>query len=81
MNIYIDDFQGVSIVKIFLFQLQRKRHIGNDIVAIIFQEENTPFTPDMIASHFLHSYIVVQPILSLDGTTSEYKVSRVQATH
>ncbi|KAI4826721.1 hypothetical protein KUCAC02_030155, partial [Chaenocephalus aceratus] len=24
-------------------QLQRKRHIGNDIVAIVFQEENTPF--------------------------------------
>lgn len=29
-------------------QLQRKRHIGNDIVAIVFQEENTPFCPDMI---------------------------------
>lgn len=43
-------------------QLQRKRHIGNDIVAIIFQEGNTPFVPDMIASHFLHTYIVVQPV-------------------
>ncbi|KAL7986998.1 hypothetical protein Chor_005917, partial [Crotalus horridus] len=41
-------------------QLQRKRHIGNDIVAIIFQDENTPFVPDMIASNFLHAYIVVQ---------------------
>ncbi|GAA6107302.1 rap1 GTPase-activating protein 1 isoform X1 [Tachysurus ichikawai] len=41
-------------------QLQRKRHIGNDIVAILFQEENTPFVPDMIASNFLHAYIVVQ---------------------
>ncbi|KAI6194084.1 Rap-GAP domain-containing protein [Aphelenchoides besseyi] len=43
-------------------QLQRKRHIGNDIVSIIFQEENTPFSPDMIASNFLHAYIIVQPI-------------------
>lgn len=43
-------------------QLQRKRHIGNDIVAIVFQEENTPFSPSMIASHFLHSFIVVQPV-------------------
>lgn len=43
-------------------QLQRKRHIGNDIVSIVFQEENTPFTPDMIASHFLHTFIVVQVI-------------------
>lgn len=42
------------------FQLQRKRHIGNDIVAIVFQEENTPFVPDMIASNFLHAYVVVQ---------------------
>lgn len=29
-------------------------------MAIIFQEENTPFVPDMIASNFLHAYIVVQ---------------------
>lgn len=43
-------------------QLQRKRHIGNDIVALVFQDENTPFMPTMIASHFLHSFIVVQPI-------------------
>ncbi|XDV35394.1 hypothetical protein PO909_005353, partial [Leuciscus waleckii] len=41
-------------------QLQRKRHIGNDIVAVVFQEENTPFVPDMIASNFLHAYVVVQ---------------------
>ncbi|KAJ4927386.1 hypothetical protein JOQ06_015117 [Pogonophryne albipinna] len=41
-------------------QLQRKRHIGNDIVAIVFQEENTPFVPDMIQSNFLHGYVVVQ---------------------
>lgn len=42
-------------------QLQRKRHIGNDIVAIVFQEQNTPFTPEMVASHFLHAFIVIQP--------------------
>lgn len=43
-------------------QLQRKRHIGNDIVAIIFQEEETSFCPDKIVSHFLHAFIVVQVI-------------------
>uniref|UniRef100_A0A183CD73 Rap-GAP domain-containing protein n=1 Tax=Globodera pallida TaxID=36090 RepID=A0A183CD73_GLOPA len=43
-------------------QLQRKRHIGNDIVAVVFQEQNTPFCPDMIASNFLHAYLVVHPI-------------------
>ncbi|XP_035697160.1 rap1 GTPase-activating protein 1-like isoform X2 [Branchiostoma floridae] len=55
-------------------QLQRKRHIGNDIVCIIFQEENTPFTPDMIASHFLHAFIVVQPLNACSENT-HYKVS------
>uniref|UniRef100_A0A8L0DMQ7 Rap-GAP domain-containing protein n=1 Tax=Oncorhynchus mykiss TaxID=8022 RepID=A0A8L0DMQ7_ONCMY len=41
-------------------QLQRKRHIGNDIVAAVFQEGATPFVPDMIASNFLHAYVLVQ---------------------
>lgn len=41
-------------------QLQRKRHIGNDIVAVVFQEEATPFVPDIIASNFLHAYVLVQ---------------------
>lgn len=55
-------------------QLQRKRHIGNDIVAIVFQEENTPFIPGVIASHFLHAYIVIQPINpNTDNVT--YKVA------
>lgn len=55
-------------------QLERKRHIGNDIVAIIFQEANTPFSPDMIASHFLHAFIVIQPI-EPNTPNARYKVS------
>ncbi|XP_056414419.1 rap1 GTPase-activating protein 2 isoform X3 [Hyla sarda] len=55
-------------------QLQRKRHIGNDIVAIVFQEENTPFVPDMIASNFLHAYIVVQ-VENPETDLTTYKVS------
>ena len=44
-------------------------------MAIIFQEENTPFVPDMIASNFLHAYIVVQA--ENPGTeTPSYKVRR-----
>lgn len=54
-------------------QLQRKRHIGNDIVAIVFQEGNTPFSPDMIASHFLHAFIVVEPI-EPNTPNARYKV-------
>ncbi|NWI99247.1 RPGP2 protein, partial [Crypturellus undulatus] len=55
-------------------QLQRKRHIGNDIVALIFQEENTPFVPDMIASNFLHAYVVVQ-LESAQAESPSYRVS------
>ncbi len=54
-------------------QLQRKRHIGNDIVAIVFQDSNTPFAPDMITSHFLHAYIVVQAING-EGEDVKYKL-------
>ncbi|XP_069096186.1 rap1 GTPase-activating protein 1 isoform X1 [Pleurodeles waltl] len=57
-------------------QLQRKRHIGNDIVAIVFQDENTPFVPDMIASNFLHAYIVVQ----LESTSEENTLYKVSVT-
>ncbi|XP_068505247.1 rap1 GTPase-activating protein 1 isoform X5 [Syngnathus scovelli] len=55
-------------------QLQRKRHIGNDIVAIVFQEENTPFVPDMIASNFLHGYVVIQVVNPCSDNVL-YKVS------
>ncbi|XP_050736059.1 rap1 GTPase-activating protein 1-like isoform X4 [Eriocheir sinensis] len=55
-------------------QLERKRHIGNDMVAVVFQEENTPFAPDMVASHFLHAYVVVMPIDPCTPNT-RYKVS------
>ncbi|XP_061596397.1 rap1 GTPase-activating protein 2-like isoform X5 [Cololabis saira] len=55
-------------------QLQRKRHIGNDIVAVVFQEEATPFVPDMIASNFLHAFVAVQVEDPCSDQTS-YKVS------
>ncbi|KAG5856297.1 hypothetical protein ANANG_G00006520 [Anguilla anguilla] len=41
-------------------QLQRKRHIGNDIVALVYQEGPAPFISDIISSHFLHCFIVVR---------------------
>ncbi|XP_062413190.1 signal-induced proliferation-associated 1-like protein 1 isoform X2 [Pungitius pungitius] len=42
-------------------QLLRKRHIGNDIVTIVFQEPGAhPFTPKTIRSHFQHVFIVVR---------------------
>ncbi|KAI8344257.1 hypothetical protein BC941DRAFT_341584, partial [Chlamydoabsidia padenii] len=40
-------------------QIQRKRHIGNDIVCFVFVEGKQPFNPAAIKSQFLHVFIVV----------------------
>ncbi|XP_019405402.1 PREDICTED: signal-induced proliferation-associated 1-like protein 2 isoform X2 [Crocodylus porosus] len=42
-------------------KLLRKRHIGNDIVTIVFQEPGAlPFTPKNIRSHFQHVFVIVK---------------------
>jgi RAP1 GTPase activating protein 1 len=56
-------------------QLEKKRHIGNDRVAIIFQEENSYFSPSMINSRLLHVFIVIQTIsCAVHDATRKYKV-------
>jgi RAP1 GTPase activating protein 1 len=53
-------------------QLERKRHIGNDIVNIIFQDdESVPFKIDSITSHQTHVIAVVAPVG--DGYRYVYK--------
>ncbi|KAM3824601.1 signal-induced proliferation-associated protein 1 isoform 2-T2 [Vipera latastei] len=58
-------------------QLLRKRHIGNDIVTIIFQEPGAlPFTPRLVRSQFQHVFIVVRVhSSSTDHTTYSVAVS------
>ncbi|KAI6237052.1 Rap ran-GAP domain containing protein [Aphelenchoides besseyi] len=42
-------------------QLSRKRHIGNDMVTVIFQEPGAlPFSPITVRSHFQHVFIIVR---------------------
>ncbi|XP_018088086.1 GTPase-activating Rap/Ran-GAP domain-like protein 3 isoform X2 [Xenopus laevis] len=44
-------------------QVERKRHIGNDIVTIVFQEgdeASSAFKPSMIRSHFTHIFALVR---------------------
>lgn len=61
-----------------LFQLQRKRHIGNDIVCVVFLEaDNTPFSPACIKSHFLHTFILVRVSPRIKRKISRYEVSVV----
>lgn len=33
-------------------RVERKRHLGNDVVLIIFQDGKSPFDPRIIRSHF-----------------------------
>jgi len=55
-------------------QLERKRHIGNDIVVIIFMDGDTPYSPLTISSEFNHVWFVVQPIKQ-PGLPTRYKLS------
>jgi len=42
-------------------QVERKRHIGNDIVVIIFKEGHQDYKPDTVVSEYNHVMIVVTP--------------------
>ena len=53
--------------------VERKRHIGNDRVAIVFQDQDTPFSPKMIKSKLLHVFMIIQPVV-IDNETKRYKV-------
>uniref|UniRef100_A0A671MYB4 Signal-induced proliferation-associated 1-like protein 1 n=1 Tax=Sinocyclocheilus anshuiensis TaxID=1608454 RepID=A0A671MYB4_9TELE len=59
-------------------QLLRKRHIGNDIVTIVFQEPGAkPFSPKNIRSHFQHVFVVVRAHnLCSDNTCYSVAVAR-----
>ncbi|KAI9277338.1 hypothetical protein BC943DRAFT_260147, partial [Umbelopsis sp. AD052] len=58
--------------------IQRKRHIGNDIVCVIFVDGRQPFNPAAIKSQFLHVFIVVheelvdnQPVWRVEVVANE----------
>ncbi|KAI7903560.1 uncharacterized protein BX663DRAFT_423663, partial [Cokeromyces recurvatus] len=58
-------------------QVQRKRHIGNDIVCIIFVEGKQPFNPTAIKSQFLHVFIVVHQELFPANNKKAWRVEIV----
>ncbi|KAH3745907.1 GTPaseactivating protein [Pelomyxa schiedti] len=56
-----------------LQRVERKRHIGNDVVSVIFKERDPTnpkdlFTPKLLTSHFLHGFFLVEAIV--DSTTN-----------
>jgi RAP1 GTPase activating protein 1 len=53
-------------------QLERKRHIGNDVVSIIFQDGPDTFDPSVLTTKFTHVIAVVQHYTDDQGR-SRYK--------
>jgi len=59
-------------------QVERKRHVGNDVVILVFKHGDTPFSPSVIKSQFNHVFVVVQPVGSAAGRELQrYKVAVV----
>eukprot|EP00007_Cunea_sp_BSH-02190019_P009462 CAMPEP_0174234652 /NCGR_PEP_ID=MMETSP0417-20130205/4347_1 /TAXON_ID=242541 /ORGANISM="Mayorella sp, Strain BSH-02190019" /LENGTH=1081 /DNA_ID=CAMNT_0015313045 /DNA_START=462 /DNA_END=3704 /DNA_ORIENTATION=- len=59
-------------------RLERKRHIGNDIVCLVFLEGEKPFDPNCIASKFIHIYVVVRPLKQKTSDLPLYQIQVVQ---
>jgi len=59
-------------------KVERKRHIGNDVVTIVFKEQASKedrFDPSILTSHFIHCIFVISPILDDDGNTVQYRLT------
>lgn len=49
-------------------QLAKKRHIGNDVVVVVFHEDERPFDPSAFVSQFNHIFVVVAKAGQQDGS-------------
>src|SRR3990167_6954481 len=43
-------------------QLERKRHLGNDVLIVVFKEGNHKFDPSCIHSDFNHIFVVIHKL-------------------
>ena len=74
IRMYIYIYVNMMVFIIVAMQLLRKRHIGNDIVTVIFQDpEAKPFCAKNIRSQFQHVFIVVRCLPSSDNKPVKYK--------
>lgn len=60
-----------------LQRVERKRHLGNDVVVLVFLESDhtEPFDPLILSSHVNHVYIVVQKVAGV--TPTQYQLAVV----
>jgi len=56
-------------------QLERKRHIGNDLVVIVFLDKNAEWKPSYLTSRQIHVVVVIQQVeLRKDPDETYYQV-------
>ncbi len=57
-------------------QLHRKRHLGNDLVIVVFSESLEAFDAATFASQFNHVWIIVSPVrVRRNGIAEAYNVT------
>ena len=51
-----------------LQKLERKRHVGNDVVVVVFldRDRKEPFNPNILTSHFNSVFVIVKPVVKED---------------
>jgi len=56
-------------------QLERKRHLGNDVCVIVYKDADEPFAPDTIKSEFNHVFAVISKVNAPSNSPTKYKLS------
>eukprot|EP00727_Mastigamoeba_balamuthi_P009571 m51a1_g5236 hypothetical protein (1079) ;mRNA; f:325776-335871 len=59
-------------------RVERKRHIGNDVVVIVYKEQAHQadcFNPRILTSHFNHIFLVVTAECGPDGRATHYRLT------
>jgi len=56
-------------------QIGRKRHLGNNVVIIIFDESNAPFDPHIMSSQFNHVFFLIRKVPMSNPTRYRIQVS------
>ncbi|PRP77469.1 RapGAP/RanGAP domain-containing protein, partial [Planoprotostelium fungivorum] len=56
-------------------QLERKRHLGNDVCVVVFKDGPEPFLPSTSKSEFNHVFAVICKDHTVQSETTHYKIS------
>ncbi|KAJ3426070.1 rap gtpase-activating protein [Anaeramoeba flamelloides] len=57
-------------------QVLRKKHLGNDLVVVVFVDGDTKFDPKTFLSHQLHLIIAIQPVIHEKKKKYRVEISR-----